>query len=65
LRINAAAVQLAMLDADVDDPVARWWALPEPTRAGVLSLLARLIARGVLAGHELPDGPGTVEAGNG
>lgn len=55
-----------MLEADVDDPVARWWALPESTRAGVLTLLARLIARGVLAGgQELPDAPGTGQACNG
>jgi hypothetical protein len=28
--------------------VDRWWSLPEQTRAQVLSLLAALIARGVL-----------------
>jgi len=30
------------------DPLDRWWDLPETTRAQVLSLLAGLIARGVL-----------------
>jgi hypothetical protein len=30
------------------DPLDRWWDLPDATRAHVLSLLAGLIARGVL-----------------
>ena len=30
------------------DPVDRWWSLPEQTRTHVLTLLAALIARGVL-----------------
>ena len=30
------------------DPVDRWWSLPEHTRTQVLTLLAALIARGVL-----------------
>jgi hypothetical protein len=29
-------------------PVERWWSLPEATRLEVLTLLSRLIARGVL-----------------
>jgi len=29
-------------------PAERWWSLPEATRSEVLTLLARLIARGVL-----------------
>ncbi len=30
------------------EPLERWWALPDATRTHVLSLLAALIARGVL-----------------
>jgi len=33
---------------ETTDPVDRWWALPEPTRTQVLTLLARLITRAVL-----------------
>jgi hypothetical protein len=29
-------------------PAQRWWSLPEATRREVVTLLARLIARGVL-----------------
>jgi hypothetical protein len=29
-------------------PAERWWSLPESSRSEVLTLLARLIARGVL-----------------
>ena len=41
--------QLAFGLADLPVPVCRWQALPEETRTQVLGLLARLIARGVLA----------------
>jgi hypothetical protein len=37
------------------EPLDRWWQLPDATRAQVLSLLAGLIARGVLA--ETPTQP--------
>ena len=30
------------------EPLDRWWSLPDATRTQVLSLLAALIARGVL-----------------
>jgi len=41
--------QLAFGLADLPVPACRWQALPEETRAQVLALLARLIARGALA----------------
>jgi hypothetical protein len=37
---------------DAADPDLRWQELPETTRMQVLALLARLIARSVLAGQE-------------
>jgi hypothetical protein len=48
MRVAADSVQLALPDAALSDPVDRWWELPDATRAQVLALLARLIARGVL-----------------
>jgi hypothetical protein len=48
LRVAAETVQLALPDFDPASPVDRWWSLPESTRSEVLTLLARLIARGVL-----------------
>jgi hypothetical protein len=48
LRVAAEPVQLVLPDPDLSDPAERWWDLPEVTRAQVLSLLAALIARGVL-----------------
>ena len=48
LRV-AAPVQLALLtEPGHSTPADRWSRLPEATRADVLVLLARLIARGVL-----------------
>ncbi|MDT5256174.1 MAG: hypothetical protein QOD10_1254 [Mycobacterium sp.] len=44
----AAAVQLR-LPWEQECVAGSWEQLPEPTRAQVLSLLARMIARGVLA----------------
>jgi len=41
--------QLALGLGDLPVPACRWQALPEETRAQVLGLLARLIARGALA----------------
>lgn len=48
LRI-AAPVQssLALLE-EVCDTGDRWWSLPEDSRQQVLTLLARLIARGIV-----------------
>jgi hypothetical protein len=48
LRVAAETVQLALPDLDSACPVDRWWSLPESSRTEVLTLLARLIARGVL-----------------
>jgi hypothetical protein len=46
-------------DLDPARPAERWWSLPEATRSEVLTLLARLIARGVLidADTAADDGP--------
>jgi hypothetical protein len=65
LRIDAAPVQLALSDPDLDDPLQRWWELPEATRVAVLTLLARLIARGVLVDDEVPGATESAEAGDG
>ena len=48
LRVAADTIQLALPDLDPARPTERWWSLPECTRSEVLTLLARLIARGVL-----------------
>lgn len=48
MRVAAEAVQLVLPDPVWSDPADRWWLLPETTRARVLSVLAGLIARGVL-----------------
>jgi hypothetical protein len=48
MRVAAETVQLVLPDLGVADPADRWWELPDATRARVLSLLAGLIARGVL-----------------
>ena len=49
MRVAPSSVQLALPDPSLaDQPVDRWWAMPERTRAHVLGLLAGLIARGVL-----------------
>jgi hypothetical protein len=62
LRI-APARQLALF-ADRPGPAAGHWdGLPEQARAEVLVLLARMIARGVVAGGELPAGQAGREAG--
>jgi hypothetical protein len=48
LRVAADTVQLALPDLAPARPVERWWSLPEGTCREVLTLLARLIARGAL-----------------
>jgi hypothetical protein len=48
LRVAPDTVQLALPDLGPAGPAERWWSLPEATRSEVLTLLARLIARGVL-----------------
>jgi hypothetical protein len=52
MRLAAVPVQLALPLPDAADPDQRWQELPEATRVQVLGLLARLIARSVLAGQE-------------
>ncbi len=49
LRI-AAARQLALFGGQPGPAAGCWDGLPEQSRAEVLALLARMIARGVLAG---------------
>jgi hypothetical protein len=49
--LAAVPVQLALPLPDAG-PDLRWQELPEATRVQVLALLARLIARSVLAGQE-------------
>lgn len=49
----------AQLSLQVDPPggdAACWWSLPEPARVEVLGLLARLIARDVLAADDAEEG---------
>jgi hypothetical protein len=48
LRVAPDTVQLALPDLGPAGPAERWWSLPEATRSEVVTLLARLIARGVL-----------------
>jgi hypothetical protein len=48
----APPCQLALPLGDLVLPASRWGTLPEERRAEVLALLARLIARGVLAGQD-------------
>jgi hypothetical protein len=61
LRI-APARQLVLFD-DQAGPGAGWDGLPEQARAEIVALLARVIARGVLAGDgQPPAGPAGREA---
>ena len=48
LRVAPDTVQLVLPDLTPALPTQRWWLLPETTRREVVTLLARLIARGVL-----------------
>ena len=60
LRI-AAPIQLALaMPETVSSPVQRWWSLPDGARATALSLLARMIADGVIDEEGVPadDGDG-------
>jgi hypothetical protein len=58
LRVAADIVQLALPDLGPAGPAERWWSLPESTRSEVVTLLARLIARGVLIAPDTAgDGP--------
>ena len=57
LRV-AAPCQMALQLVSEQDAPQRWNGLPDDVRRQVLTLLARLIARGVVA-EEDPTGPGT------
>ena len=48
LRVAPDTVQQVLPDLTPAVPAQRWWLLPETTRREVVTLLARLIARGVL-----------------
>ncbi|MBV9059659.1 MAG: hypothetical protein JO296_00160 [Pseudonocardiales bacterium] len=48
LRVAVDPVQFTLPELEPARPVERWWSLPEATRREVLTLLSRLIARGVL-----------------
>jgi hypothetical protein len=64
LRI-APARQLALFAGPPGPAAGHWDGLPEQARAEVLVLLARLIARGVVAGDEPPaDRAGREAAGD-
>ncbi|MGH8930937.1 MAG: hypothetical protein ACRDZO_10015 [Egibacteraceae bacterium] len=58
LRINPPAQMSLDLPTELGPAgeLAGWWSLPEPCRAQVLMLLARLIARGVVVTDD--DEPG-------
>jgi hypothetical protein len=62
LRI-APARQLALFAGRPGPAAGHWDRLPEQARAEVLVLLARMIARGVVAGGETPAGRAGQEAG--
>jgi hypothetical protein len=61
LRI-APARQLALFAGRAGPAAGHWDGLPEQARAEVLVLLARMIARGVVAGGEPPAGQAGQEA---
>ena len=62
LRI-APARQLALLAGQPGPAAGHWDGLPEQARVEVLVLLARMIARGVVADGEPPTGHARQEAG--
>ena len=55
LRIAAPSQLPLALPEAASTPVQRWWSLPDAAQAAVLSLLARMIADGVVEG-EVIDG---------
>jgi hypothetical protein len=64
LRI-APARQLALFAGRPGPAAGHWDGLPEQARAEILVLLARMIARGVVAVGEPPAGRAGQEAGGG
>jgi hypothetical protein len=64
MRVAADTVQLALPDLGPARPAERWWSLPESTRSEVLTLLAGLIARGVLIDTETATDTATDERGS-
>jgi hypothetical protein len=64
LRI-APARQLSLFAGQPGPAAGQWHGLPEQSRAEVLALLARLIARGVLSGDGQAPVPAAAEEGRG
>jgi hypothetical protein len=52
LRIAVPVQPSLALPDDLRDATDRWWSLPEQSRSEVLTLLARLIARGIVCEGE-------------
>ena len=52
LRI-AAPTQLTLVMPEVSGPAQRWWSLPDGAQTKALSLLARMIADGVIDDEEV------------
>lgn len=52
LRIAAPAQLTLGIDDLAVAPIERWWSLPEPARAAVVHLLAKMIATGVIETDE-------------
>jgi hypothetical protein len=48
LRIAAPAQLTLGIDDLALAPIERWWSLPEPARAAVVHILAKMIATGVI-----------------
>jgi hypothetical protein len=48
MRVAADTVQLVLPELGGAGAAERWWSLPAAVRSEVVTLLARLIARGVL-----------------
>jgi hypothetical protein len=63
LRI-APARQLALFAGQAGPAAGQWLGLPEQARAEVLALLARIIARGVVAGDGRAPGAGEEGCGD-
>jgi hypothetical protein len=65
LRVAVDPIQLALPDLAPALAAERWWLLPEATRGEVLTLLARLIARGVLIDATAVNADATAVGGSG
>ncbi len=58
MRVAADTVQLVLPGLGGAPADERWWSLPAAVRSEVLTLLARLIARGVLIDADAGEGGG-------